>query len=116
SRLGAQPAEVVTVRCHHVSPARRGFARRRARARVEIESAAPERAARAALLAMSRPDAREKLIAMSLPTPSVSRMAAVAPTLTASPPAVIGTTPAAALRQSTHRPGAGQKARARGQG
>jgi hypothetical protein len=36
-------------------------------------------------------------------------MAAVAPTLATSPPAVIGTTPAAALRQSTQRAVVGEK-------
>lgn len=81
----------------------RGAARRRARARVVTEIPAPQSAAKLALLVMSRPEATEKLIAMSLVTPSVSRMAAVAPTVTTRPPAVIGTTPAAALRQSTQR-------------
>jgi hypothetical protein len=48
-------------------------------------------------------------MAMFLPTPRVSRMAAVAPTLATRPPAVIGTTPAAAPRQSTQRAVIGEK-------
>ena len=58
----------------------------------------------------SRPDASEKLIATSLPTPSASRMPAVAPTFAIAPPAVMGTTPAAALRQSTQSAVVGEKA------
>src|SRR5437764_14889794 len=72
-----------------------------ASARVASERATPESAAALALVTSSSPDASEKLIATSLPTPSASRMPAVAPTLATAPPDVIGTTPAAALRQRT---------------
>src|SRR5438309_10232521 len=81
-----------------------------ASARVARERARPETAAALALVTRSRPEASEKLIATFLPTPSASRMPAVAPTLATAPPAVIGTTPAAALRQSTQSAVVGEKA------
>src|SRR5205823_5048508 len=84
--------------------------RRLASARVASERATPESAAALALVTSSSPDASEKLIATSLPTPSASRMPAVVPTLATAPPAVIGTTPAAALRQRTQSAVVGENA------
>src|SRR5919198_6059339 len=84
---------------------------RRASAHLATESARPAKAATLALVISSRPDASEKLIAVFFPTPSASRMPAVAPTFATAPPAVIGTTPAAALRQRTQSAVVGEKAK-----
>src|ERR1700749_1016268 len=77
------------------------------------ERTRPASAAALALVISSRPEASGKLIAMFLPAPRASRMAAVAPRFAAAPPAVTGTTPAAALRQSTHSVVEGEKLRPR---
>src|SRR5438552_15685520 len=85
--------------------------RRLANARAAAEIPKPQRAAALALVTSSRPEASEKLIATFLPTPRASRMPAVAPTFATAPPAVIGTTPAAALRQMTQSAVVGENAK-----
>src|ERR1035437_1886846 len=80
-------------------------------ARVASERTTPQSAAAHELVIRSSPEASEKLIAMFLPTQRASDTPAVAPTLATTPPAVIGMTPAAALRQSTHSAVAGENSK-----